>query len=321
MELHELQQQIIDKNLNHLYIWTGEEQGIMDVYLEKISEVIGCAPIRLDSVQEAYAKMIQRRISGGCRLFVVRDDKDYLKQEKAWATINGIHMITEDYLVLIYTSMDKRSKFYKQNHESIIEFAKLPPELLAKYIQKKLPELSDSNRKQLAEICECDYNRILLECDKIQRYFNAVTLDQELNISYDDVFLKLVREGVIYKPIGDITFKLTDAVITRNLSEIARYLYQAKLKGEPEVMILSILYNGFKQVLMVQGLGSNQADAAKRTGLTPWQVKMAKEKQGHYTISELVQAIKVIRETEKSIKTGRIDSDIALEYAIVNIVG
>lgn len=80
------------------------------------------------------------------------------------------------------------------------------------------------------------------------------------------------------------------------------------------------MYSGFKQILMVQGLGRNQTEPVKRTGLTAWQVKMAKDKQGHYSISELVDALNVIRDVEKGIKTGTIDSDVAVEYVIVNIM-
>ena len=137
---------------------------------------------------------------------------------------------------------------------------------------------------------------------------------------YGLCFQQLLKQGVIYQPIGDITFLFTDAILTRNRANTAKYLLQAKAIGESEVLTLSVLYNGFKQILMVQGLGKDQSEPSKRTGLTPWQVKMAKEKQGHYSIPELVNALKVIRFVEKGIKTGAIDADVAVEYVIVNIM-
>jgi DNA polymerase III delta subunit len=133
-------------------------------------------------------------------------------------------------------------------------------------------------------------------------------------------FRELLKQNVIYQPIGDITFLFTDAILTRNKRDTAKYLLQAKAIGESEILTLSVLYNGFKQILMVQGLGKDQSEPCKRTGLTPWQVKMAKEKQGHYSIAELVNALKVIRSVEKGIKTGAIDADVAVEYVIVNIM-
>ena len=320
MKLHELQKQIVSKELDKVYVFTGEEIGIMDIYLDKIYSVVGCDVVRMDSVQEAYAKMTQRRISGAPRCFVVRDDKEFLKQDKIWGTVFSLANKSPDYLILVYSSMDKRSKFYKQNTEMLTEFEKLSADMLSKYISKELPGIKDRDSCKLAEICECNYSRILLECDKIRQYIAAVKRHIGQSMDYGAALTLLVESGVIFQPIGDITFKFTDAILTRNYKDASRYLREARQKQEPEIMVLSILYNGFKQILMVQGLGRDQSEPVKRTGLTPWQVKMAKEKQGHYSISELIEALKIVRFVEKGIKTGQIDADMSLEYLIVNIM-
>lgn len=326
MKLHELQKQIVSKELDKVYVFTGEEIGIMDIYLDKIYSVVGCDVVRMDSVQEAYAKMTQRRISGAPRCFVVRDDKEFLKQDKIWGTVFSLAAKSPDYLILVYSSMDKRSKFYKQNTDMLTEFEKLSPEMLAKYISKELPGIKERDACKLAEICECNYSRILLECDKIRHYVHSTQKSGVVNgvcdeeVDFGKAMNILIEQGVIFQPIGDITFKFTDAILTRDYKNTSRYLREARQKGEPEIMVLSILYNGFKQILMVQGLGRDQSEPVKRTGLTPWQVKMAKDKQGHYSISELIEALKIVRFVEKGIKTGQIDADVSLEYVIVNIM-
>mgnify|MGYP001339525911 FL=1 len=319
MKLHELQKQIVSKKLDKVYVFTGEEIGIMDIYLDKIYSVVGCDVVRMESVQEAYAKMMQRRISGAPRCFVVRDDKEFLKQDKIWDTVFSLADKSPDYLILIYSSIDKRSKFYKQNIERLTEFEKLSPELLVKYISKELPGIKERDAYKLAEICECNYSRILLECDKIRHYAHRTQKSNGV-VDFGKAMNILIEQGVIFQPIGDITFKFTDAILTRDYKNTSRYLREARQKGESEVMILSILYNGFRQILMVQGLGRDQRDAVRRTGLTSWQVKMAQEKQGHYSISELIKALKIIRFVEMGIKTGQIDADVSLEYVIVNIM-
>lgn len=326
MKLHELQKQIVSRELDKVYVFTGEEIGIMDIYLDKIYSVVGCDVVRVDSVQEAYSKMTQRRISGAPRCFVVRDDKDFLKQDKVWATVFSLAAKSSDFLILVYSSMDKRSKFYKQNTDMLTEFEKLSPEMLSKYISKELPGIKERDAISLAEMCECNYSRILLECDKIRQYVHSTQKSGivegvwDAAVDYGQALKILVEQGVIFQPIGDITFKFTDAILTRNYRDASRYLREARQKQEPEIMVLSILYNGFKQILMVQGLGKDQSEPVKRTGLTPWQVKMAKEKQGHYSISELIDALKIVRFVEKGIKTGQIEAEISLEYVIVNIM-
>ena len=315
MKLPDLQKQIVSKNIDHVLLLYGEEVAIMDIYLDKIYKAIGGDVFRLDSVKEAYAKLVQRRITtGGSRVIVVRDDKEFLKADKEWGKVFTAADSGADYLILIYSTMDRRSKFYKQNQEKLCEFEKLSSSVLAGYINKLLPGMTASEVEQFAQICECGYSRILLEADKVKHYATVSRLE------YGPAFRELIKQNVIYQPIGDITFLFTDAILTRDVRATAKYLLQAKAIGESEILTLSVLYNGFKQILMVQGLGKDQSEPCKRTGLTPWQVKMAKEKQGHYSIAELVNALKVIRSVEKGIKTGTIDADVAVEYVIVNIM-
>lgn len=316
MKLSDLHKQIVSKDIDKVLLLYGEETAIMNIYLDKIYKVTKSDVVHADTVREAYAKLVQRRItSGASRLFIVRDDTDFLKADKDWGKVFTTADNSNDRLVVVYSSIDKRSKFYKQHQEKLCEFEKLNAAMLAKYVGAILPGMRRSQQEQFAELCECSYSRILLEADKVKLFAQAT--EQK---DYGYCIEQLVKQGAIYQPIGDITFQFTDAILTRNKRETAKYLMQAKSIGESEILTLSVLYNGFKQILMVQGLGSDQSDAVKRTGLTPWQVKTAKEKQGHYSIAELVNALKVITDVERGIKTGTIDADVAVDYTIVNIM-
>lgn len=317
MELHQLQKQIVTKSLDKLYIFTGDEIAVMDIYIQQMQKVLSCTSSRVDTVQEAYQRMTKKTMAKQSRLFIVRDDKDFLKQDKNWENIEKDFENGTDTIIIMYTTLDKRGKFYKKYKDRAVVFDKLSPDILVKYVQKEI-DLIDVIAKQLVEICECDYSRILLECDKIKHYYNAHK--DELTTGHEGAFLRLKNDGVIYQPIGDITFKFTDAIVLRDYNATAKYLQQAKAKQEPEIMVLAILYNTFKQILLVQGLGKDKANAAARTGLTSWQVGMATQKLGHYKISELMNALKIIRFIEKGIKTGRIEANMALEYLIVNIM-
>lgn len=314
MTVQELQKQIMTKNVDHVLLLHGEEVAIMDEYLARLYQTLGIQPTRLDKVSEAYSKLVQRRITGGPRVIVVRDDTEFLKADKQWGKVFAAAESGADYLILIYSKMDRRSKFYKQNQERLCEFQKLNSSILAQYVARLIPGMKPQDCLEFAEICECDYSRIKLEADKVNHYLSVHKMDP------GRAALELIQTGVIYKPIGDITFQFTDAILKREIQNSFDYLLKAKAVSEPSVLTLSVLYNGFKQILMVQGLGRDQSEPVKRTGLTPWQVKMAKEKQGHYSLSELVAAMKLIRFVEKGIKTGLIDDDVAVEFVMVNIL-
>lgn len=323
MELHQLHKQIVDSKLggifglNGVFVFTGDEIAVMDIYIEQIQKALNCTSSRVDSVQEAHQRMSKKTMTKQSRLFIVRDDKEFLKQDKVWENVEKDFENGTDTLIIIYTALDKRGKFYKKYKDQIVVFDKLNPDILVKYVQKEIP-LVDTMAKKLVELCECNYSRILLECDKIKHYYEAKK--DELSTGYEGAFIRLWHDGVIYQPIGDITFKFTDAIALRDYAATAKYLQQAKAKQEPEIMVLAILYNTFKQILLVQGLGRDKTNAAARTGLTSWQVNMAMQKLGHYSVSELIRALKTIRMVEKGIKTGQIEAGMSLDYLIVNIM-
>lgn len=314
MTVQDFQKQIRSGQINRVMLLYGEEVAVMDEYLVHLYKAIGVRPSLLDKVSDAYKRLVQRKMTAGSRVFVVRDDTEFFKADKQWGKVFTAAESGDDYLVLIYSKMDKRSKFYKQNQERLCEFQKLSSSILANYIARLIPGMCQANCVEFAEVCECDYSRIKLEADKVRHYM-AVT-----GMNASAATKELIQNGVIYKPIGDITFQFTDAILTRDVRQAFEYLLKAKAVAEPSVLTLSVLYNGFKQILMVQGLGRDQSEPVRRTGLTAWQVKMAKEKQGHYSIAELIDALKIIRFAERGIKTGLIDDDIAVEYVMANIL-
>lgn len=316
MTLAQLQKQIVSGTISNVLVLYGEEVAVMDIYLDKIYKCKGGDVVRCETVQDAFTKLTRPSVTAAnSRAYVVRDDREFLRADTQWEKVFTAAKKGENCLILVYSSLDKRLKFCKQYADVLCEFEKLSSSILSKYIEKIMPTLPERDRVLLAEICECDYSRILLEVDKIQRYSDA-TKCKDFSLCLQ----QLLQQGVIYQPIGDITFQFTDAILTRNYKDTAKYLMQAKAVGESEILTLSVLYNGFKQILMVQGLGADKSEPVKRTGLTAWQVKMAKEKMGHYTIAELVDALKLIQEVEQGIKTGTIEAGIAVEYVIVHIL-
>jgi hypothetical protein len=201
-----------------------------------------------------------------------------------------------------------------------VEFEQLPEATLKKYIKKKI-ELSDKNCGKLIEICEHDYSRILLEIDKIKtfrEYPHHTDLFAESKMSEDASFTELLKQGVIYQPSKDAIFDFVDAILKRQSKRTFNLLKQCYDVGESTIVLLSVLYTNVKQVLQVQSCESS--DISKSTGLTAWQIKCAKEKAGRYEIWELVDALRLIRDVEKGIKTGQIEDNIAIQYVLVNML-
>jgi len=175
MEIAELKNQIVTKQLMPFYIFSGPEWKVQRVYLEQMAANSGKALRYIDSIADIYGKIKSSSLMTVSYIYVVRDDKDLMQNEKLLAQVES--MLKKNILVLLLTTVDKRLKFYKQYKDTIIEFEPLKPAILKKYIQKEI-NLSDTNIDKLMEVCEYSYGRCLLEIDKIRRYANARNLER-----------------------------------------------------------------------------------------------------------------------------------------------
>ena len=243
------------------------------------------------------------------KLYVVIDDNEFTKAELIWGQLD--YLESPNIIVFKYNTLDKRSKFYKHYENKIVEFNKLSDDVLTHYIQKEIP-LNDSNCKKLINICNNNYNQILLEIDKIKNVDDARLTD------YNDIFEYLDICGAFHKEISDITFEFVDKVLKRKIKSVFELQKQLHQIDESNIKLLSLLYTGFKTVLLIQSCKSN--DICKTTGLQYYQVKYNQDKINIYSTSELVCILKLIQYIEESIKIGTIDEAISIDYLLVNIL-
>lgn len=311
MELVDLMKRISSNDIPHFLILFGEEQTILNIYLTHILEVTNTKRISADSVSYVMQNINKKSLDKSIKLYVVQDDMAFLKAENNWETVRNAP--TKDYIILRYHSLDKRSAFVKKNQQNLVEFSRLTKEVLQTYIAKDLPDLSEKNSSKLVEYCNYDYGRILMEIDKVKHYMSVRT-----DLTVDSCFNQLDKQGLFHKEIGDITFELTNAVLGGYTETAIQKLDEAKRKGEPAMMIVSILYTGFRNLLAYQGLGSNKQGAMERTGMTKGELYGCTKNVGGYSISEVKRNMLKCQEIEAGIKIGTIDEDIALEYAVLS---
>lgn len=222
MNIQELQKQIIDKQLNNLYVFLGEEIAIQKIYINKIAEIKNLEIQYVEEYKQIHRSLQVNDLFNTKKIYVILDDLDILKQENVWKDIkpNG------NIIIFKFNNLDKRNKFYKFFEQQIIEFNKLSDEVLTKYIRKEISNLSEQNCKKLISICGNSYNQILLELDKLLHYdlpFHKLGEDY-----FDRTFDKLEKQGAFHKEISDISFTFIEKVITRDIKQV--YELQKQLK-------------------------------------------------------------------------------------------
>jgi len=305
MDLPELKKCIVNKKIENFYMFVGEEFGIMEKYIESISKVLNKPIKRLDSINDLINITKTGNLLKQDFLYVIRDDKNLIKSEAAWKKLKTL----KKSLILIYSKLDKRGKFYKHFKNDIIEFEKLKTEQLIRYVQKELG-LKKEYSEDLVSMTGNSYNRLLLEIDKIKNLSDATQCKHEYS------YLTLKGEDLIYEEPKDVIFDFVDAVVTNNKKQAFILYNQLKKLNVANLQALTLLYNNFRNILMVQG---SAKPTQEKTGLTGWIIQKTKEKCGFFNIPKLIDILHSIQFIESGIKKGRVDSNIALEYCLLKV--
>lgn len=321
MTIIDLKDQIIKNNLSNFYIFTGTEIGIINIYLKQMSNKLGLPITRADSILSIYGKCQGGSLFGDSTgFYVIRDDRDFMKQEQLFDTIKT--SIRKNVIVLLYDKIDSRLKFGKHFKDDIVAFEKLTPNVLKSYVKKSCPGLSDKNCEHLIELCNGSYDLCMLEIDKIQQYADySFTQEIRMNndmITEDKAFLELLKSGVIYQQEETDVFKFTDAVCSRN-KRLAFELEQVLMaNNNSSINILGTLYNSMKSVMLIQVCESK--NISEVTGLDNRLIYFNKKYVGKYSSGELVKAIKLISKVIEGVKNGWIDDVYATKFVLVNIL-
>ena len=307
MTVNEVKKQIKTGKLCPFYVFTGAEIEAQRIYINKIAEVTNKPIKRIENIKEAFNR--RASILKVSNIFVCRDDLEFWKSATSVETIE--ELLGDNILILQMTDIDKRSKASKTYADRVITFEYMDADTLYKYTERAC-SLSDNNAYELIGMCENDYSRILLETNKINTYARAQ------GVSEDEAFNVLVQEGTITRPPKDAIFDFVNAFLRADIKTAFKLLQDCKEIGEPALRLISVLYTNIKRVLQVQVCESK--DICKTTGLSAWDVKLARQTLGCWKSEDLVFFLRAFQSIEQGIKLGEIDEESAMDYLMVNVL-
>lgn len=311
MNLAELKKCIVERQFDNVYIFTGDEIKIMNIYIHQIADLQNRKVVRRDTVGEIFKTLQVSRLTMDSNVYVILDDMDFIKQEKYWEQL--MTSTNNHTIILVYSSMDKRGKFYKQYKDKVCEFEKLNEGVLAKYIQREVALKEDTARK-LAVMCDNSYNRILMEVDKLKHLMQVNS-----NMTAEQVLDLMIKDGLIYTTKTDLVFEIVDAICKRDVQKTLDLLSDLDIIKDPPIAVLSLLYTNIKSMLLVR-VCPQGSKVVETTGLTGWQIKMAYEKGYNYEPNELLDIMGIIKYIDEAIKIGRIEPQYALPYLITQVM-
>lgn len=107
--------------MNNLYIFYGSDSKKIEDTIHKLVEAAEMPSKRVSDVVSIVNHLYTKSLIDKHTAFIVQFDIDFLKAEKYWQTI--CDNIGDNMLILIYTELDKRSKFYKFFSKYIVEYS------------------------------------------------------------------------------------------------------------------------------------------------------------------------------------------------------
>ena len=309
MDITVLKQELLDGKIRPTYIFTGDELALQDIYIDKIMQLSGLDKVVVDNLKSVYSKLSARTlVKVAPKIYCIRNDEHYVKDDKVWDKVIQGKNQGKNIIIFRYTGLDKRGKFCKAHEEILTEFSFIGESLLKNRVQA-LTKWPIQYCEDLVKICGCNYGRIKNELYKLE------TLAKVNNYSLSTAYLEAKKNNLIHKEIGDIIFDFTNAVIERNIVKSYELYEQIKKTDEGPVKLISVLYNSFRNIMLVQSTPLSER-TEEVLGLTKGQIFVTSQKCDRYSIYEIVDIVKLLQKAEKGIKTGELDVNYIMEYLL-----
>lgn len=305
MNIVELKKDMKVNNLAGLYIFTGEEIYIRNLYIEQIVD-LGFIWKELPTVAELFKSVGTTKLIQKPTLYVIRDDMDFIKQDSTvWDKLVAWVNNSVNKVILIYNNIDKRNKFFKTFEENTVKFEKLSETVLLKYVQKEA-DISRENALDLIHRCDSNFNLCLLELNKV------IMFSLSNNISIDEAYKKCCADRVVLDLPKESLEKYITAVMNKDFSLAIEISNDFDFTEEPPLKILAFLYNSFEALFAVVAYESGLSLKKNESGANFWAVKNAEIFGIKWQIKQVRDMMDFIQFLESGIKMGIVSADAAI---------
>ena len=273
-------------NPGPLYIFVGTEIGLMDQVIEDAQAQ------RYNSVSNAWNDLTRPSMFAGSNtMAVVRDDMDFLKQDKLIDNLPD--RMKAGTLILIYSKLDKRLKLFKKYTKNIVVFDRLKTKELVPLFKDVLPE---NQLMRIFKLCGNDLLRIENEVDKVSRL--------------EDEGVKYLLEDVITEEKTADVYEFVNALLNYKLKKALKALPVLKENGQSVIGMLALTYNCFRAAYLIAYFNGETVNPYER-GMVA--------KNFNYSDQNIKPILKIIKEITEGTKSGMYTEDNALEFLIFKL--
>lgn len=311
----DLNQHMENKNLQPIYVFTGEEHGLISQY---ITDIKGRFKTVVEEEKDGIERVIEdskyNSIFGGGKLYILRETGLFNKQPDEKFINFLVKMFKQKTNVCIFIESDINRNLRQcqsLGEQMIIEFKRLSEEQLIKFVSSILEKNGKRMLKDLTRYfvdqCDYDYNTIINEVTKLLNYVQAK------EIKVDDV------KYVVSRSTRSIVFDLVDHIVRQQYQK-ALDMYELLInKKESPILILTLVYRQLKllyQIKLLKAEGYRVNDIADACDSKPFIIEKSMN-MCDFDSDKLLKLMLKCSEMDWKIKTGQIKDTLAIECLIL----
>lgn len=310
---------------NNLYLIVGEDQELINFYLNKIMKEIGLDEekkinydMNTSSISDILDEVSMISLFSSEKVVIgynfdigkINDnDRDYLIR---YLNNNNSN---DRYIILIAGKVDGRSKDYKifKDKFKIIDLLQVDNgkdiyKYVEDYIKDRGYKIDKYNLDYLVELLGNDINNINNEIDKILLYLND-----------DKVISREVIDKLVSDNIDNIMYEFTNAVLDRDYEKISKMYNDFKIENVGYDYLIGSLGNALRGALVIKILynqGNSNNEIAKFIGKKEFYVKKMIERLYNYTVDDLCMMIDKLGIIDREYKSGKSNIDMLELYLL-----
>lgn len=310
---------------NNLYLIVGEDQELINFYLNKIMKEIGLDEekkinydMNTSSISDILDEVSMISLFSSEKVVIgynfdigkINDnDRNYLIR---YLNNNNSN---DRYIILIAGKVDGRSKDYKifKDKFKIIDLLQVDNgkdiyKYVEDYIKDRGYKIDKYNLDYLVELLGNDINNINNEIDKILLYLND-----------DKVISREVIDKLVSDNIDNIMYEFTNAVLDRDYEKISKMYNDFKIENVGYDYLIGSLGNALRGALVIKILynqGNANSEIAKFIGKKEFYVKKMIERLYNYTVDDLCMMIDKLGIIDREYKSGKSNIDMLELYLL-----
>ncbi len=236
--------------------------------------------------------------------------------------------VLEDYLVdpvdhtvvifvAPYEKVDERKKIVKRMKETGKVVKCDPPKEWE--VQKWINMLAS----QLGVHIDEQGSNVLLE--EVGTDLMAISKEIEKFASYvgeNKQITKEVVENLVSRHVESSAFKMVDAVMNKNLGEAIGIFKELTKRKEEPIALLALFASQLRLILqckLLKNKGYTSQQMSKQVKAHRYAVKMALEREKHFSLNQLYEMITVLAKTDEQMKRGEVEKELAFELLLHNL--